>query len=61
MWAVRAVPLVLRDGDREILAGWIRSSTMKSGLVLRARIVVLAADGVAHAEIARRFSISRQT
>lgn len=27
----------------------------------RARIVLLAADGVAHAEIARRFSISRQT
>nr|WP_232840280.1 IS630 family transposase [Nocardia aurea] len=34
---------------------------MKAGLVLRARIIVLAADGVAHAEIARRFDISRQT
>jgi transposase len=30
-------------------------------LVTRARIVLLAADGVAHAETARRFSISRQT
>jgi len=28
--------------------------------VRRARTVLLAADGVAHAEIARRFSISRQ-
>lgn len=34
---------------------------MKSGLVLRARIITLTADGVAHAEIARRFDISRQT
>ncbi|WP_281066085.1 hypothetical protein [Nocardia albiluteola] len=37
--------LVLRDGDREILQGWIRSRSMKSGLVLRAQIVMLAADG----------------
>ncbi|MCX2734465.1 IS630 family transposase [Saccharopolyspora sp. NFXS83] len=58
---MRAAPLVLRDGDREVLQGWIRSRSMKSGLVLRARIVVLAADGVAHSEIARRFAISRQT
>ncbi|WP_405179462.1 IS630 family transposase [Nocardia sp. NBC_01377] len=58
---MRAAPLVLRDGDREILQAWIRSTTMKSGLVLRARIITLAADGVAHAEIARRFDISRQT
>lgn len=34
---------------------------MKSGLVLRARIIVPAADGVAHTEIARRYAISRQT
>lgn len=52
---------MLRDGDREVLQGWIRSTTVKAGLVQRARIVTLAADGVAHVEIARRFSISRQT
>ena len=38
-----------------------RSSSTRAGLVLRARIVLLIADGVAHVEIARRFSISRQT
>lgn len=37
------------------------SSVTRAGLVQRARIVLLAADGVAHAAIARRFSISRQT
>lgn len=58
---MRAAPLTVSDSDRELLERWARSSTMKSGLVQRARIVLLAADGVAHAEIARRFSISRQT
>jgi len=29
--------------------------------MLRARIVLLAGDGVAHAEIARQLSVSRQT
>lgn len=58
---MRAAPLTVSDSDRETLEQWVRSSTTKAGLVLRARIVLLAADGVAHAEIARRFSISRQT
>jgi transposase len=58
---MRAAPLMLPDSDREILEKWVRSSTTKAGLVTRARIVLLAADGVAHAEIARRFSIARQT
>jgi transposase len=53
--------LVVPDSDRAELEKWIRSSTMRAGLALRARIVLLIADGVAHVEIARRFSISRQT
>jgi DNA-binding CsgD family transcriptional regulator len=32
----------------------VRSSTVKAGLALRARIVLLAADGVSNTEIARR-------
>ncbi|MGC5247065.1 IS630 family transposase [Gordonia sp. DT219] len=58
---MRAAPLIISDSDRAELERWVRSSTTKAGLVLRARIVLLAADGVAHTEIARRFSISRQT
>jgi transposase len=58
---MQAAPLTVPDGDRDQLEKWVRSSSTKAGLVLRARIVLLAADGVAHAEIARRFSISRQT
>ena len=40
---MRAAPLALRDGDRERLESWLRSSTIQAGLAQRARIVLLAA------------------
>jgi hypothetical protein len=43
--AVRVPPLGLRDGDRERLTGWARSSTAQAGLAQRARIVLLARRG----------------
>lgn len=58
---VRAAPLGLREGDREKLRVWSRASTVAAGLAQRARIVLLAADGVSHAEIARRVGVNRQT
>jgi transposase len=58
---MRAAPLIVADSDRVQLEKWVRSSATRAGLVLRARIVLSVADGVAHVEIARRFSISRQT
>jgi DDE superfamily endonuclease/winged helix-turn helix protein len=59
--ALAAPPLGLRNGDRERLSGWVRSSTVRAGLALRARIVLLAADGVSNTEIARRVGVSRPT
>jgi len=56
-----APPLVLRDGDRERLIGWTRSTSIRAGLAQRARIVLLAAQGVPNAEIARRVGVSRPT
>jgi transposase len=53
--------LVLRDGDREKLESWLRSRSVKAGLVKRARIVLLAADGVTNQEIAARVGASRTT
>lgn len=47
-----APALVLRDGDEAVLAGWVRSSSVRAGLAQRARIVLLAADGVANVQIA---------
>ena len=49
---VRAQLLVLRLGDRELLESWTRSSSIRAGLAQRARIVLLAADGVSNTEIA---------
>jgi len=56
-----AAPLVLRLGDAERLNSLRRSSTVEAGLAMRARIVLLAAEGVSNAEIARRVGVSRPT
>jgi transposase len=58
---MRAAPLALRDGDRERLEGWLRSSTIQAGLAQRARIVLLAADGLTNVEIATQVGVSRPT
>lgn len=56
-----APALVLRDGDREKLEGWLRSRSVRAGLVKRARIVLLAAEGESNQEIADRVGASRTT
>jgi transposase len=54
-------PLLLRDGDRPELELMTRSAAVRDGLAARARIVLLAADGLSNAEIARRTGASRPT
>ena len=39
--------------DREVLASWVRSPSVRAGLAQRARIVLLAADGIGTNEIGR--------
>jgi transposase len=56
-----AAALELRDGDRGRLEALTRASSVRSGLATRARIVLLAADGVANTDIADRIGISRPT
>jgi len=58
---MRIAPLALRDGDRETLMSLTRSSTVMAGAAQRARIVLLAADGVSNTEIAERTGVSRPT
>lgn len=58
---MRAAVLGLRDGDRERLSAWTRASKVKAGLAQRARIVLLASEGVTHTEIAERLGVSRTT
>jgi transposase len=56
-----AAPLALRSGDQPRLDALTRSSSVRAGLAQRARIVLLAADGVPNVEIARLVGVSRPT
>jgi transposase len=47
--------------DRELLASWVRSTSIRAGLAQRARIVLLAADGVGTNEIVIRTGASKPT
>jgi len=56
-----AAAVVLRPGDDSALRSLVRSSSVQAGLAQRARIVLLAAEGLPNAEIARRVGVTRQT
>ncbi len=56
-----AAPLVLRAGDESTLTSMTRSSTVEAGLAQRARIVLLASQGVSNTAIAARLGVSRPT
>ena len=56
-----AAALMLRDGDRPRLEALIRSNTVAAGVAQRARIVLLAAEGLANYEIAERVGVTRPT
>jgi transposase len=47
--------------DRVVLESWSRSSSVRAGLARRARIVLLAADGVPVKEIVARVGVSKPT
>jgi DNA-directed RNA polymerase specialized sigma24 family protein len=56
-----ATSLTLRADDRVQLERWLGSSSLRTRLVQRAQIVLLAADGFATQEIADRVGVSRPT
>jgi len=56
-----AAALVLRDGDKPKLEQWVRSTSIPAGLASRARLVLLAAEGVANQDIAAQVGMSRPT
>ena len=47
--------------DREVLESWLRAPSMRAGLAQRARIVLLAADGVPVKDIVERVGVSKPT
>jgi transposase len=48
-------------GDREVLASWVRATSIRAGLAQRARIVLLAGEGLGTNEIVRRTGASKPT
>jgi transposase-like protein len=56
-----AQSLILRDGDLPLLTAMTRSLTLRAGPAQRARIVLLAADGLANTAIADKVGVSRPT
>jgi transposase len=56
-----AAALQLREGDREKLERLLRSTTAQAGAVQRARIVLLAADGVPNAHVAEQVGVEADT
>jgi transposase len=47
--------------DQEMLVSWTRSPSVRAGLAQRARIVLLAAEGLGTNEIVRRVGVSKPT
>jgi transposase len=56
-----ALNITVEPADRAVLEGWLRSSSIRAGLAQRARIVLLAGDGVGTNGIAERLGVSKQT
>jgi transposase len=55
------VPVELPAEDRVELVRWTRASSLRAGLAQRARIVLLAGDGVGTNEIVTRVGVSKPT
>jgi transposase len=55
------VAVDLPGRDREVLQSWLRAPSVRAGLAQRARIVLLAADGVPVKDIVERVGVSKPT
>ena len=55
------VSVQVPPSDRKELESWLRAPSIRAGLAQRARIVLLAADGLGTAEIVRRVGVSKPT
>src|SRR2546423_15698377 len=56
-----AAPLAISDGQREVLETLVRSRSAAHRRVQRARVLLLAGDGVSNSEISEVVGVSRPT
>jgi hypothetical protein len=54
-------PVILSDQEHEQLTSIVRSRSLPHGLVTRAQIVLMAAEGVISNEIAKKVGLSRES
>jgi hypothetical protein len=55
-----SVVIDITPEQRQVLTGWQRSTTIRSGLAKRGRIILLLADGASISHIARAVDIRRR-
>ena len=60
MWT-KASPLPITPEQRETLERWVRAESTPQGVARRARIVLMAADGVSNNRIASVLKVTRTT
>lgn len=60
MWT-KASPLPITPDQRDTLERWVRASSTPQGVVKRARIVLMAAEGVSNNRIASVLEVTRTT
>ena len=58
---LKSFKVLLSDEQGKTLRAWVRATSTPQAVVLRARIIFLAAEGEASRAIANRLSVSRQT
>lgn len=56
-----ATPIILMDDERKSLEKWLRSSTTEQRLVLRSKIILMAADELSTKEISKRLEVRPAT
>src|SRR4029453_228903 len=56
-----AQPLAIAPEDLHTLRQWSRSSSVRAGLAARAKILLLAAEGLSNTQIAQQLGCSRPT
>ena len=62
LWSMRtASPIVLSQEERAVLSTWSRGRSLPLRLIERARIVVMAVQGIPSQDIAQALSVSRPT
>jgi len=51
----------LTEGDRRVLRGWLRSTSMPAGMATRARLLLDLDDGIGPTEVGERHQVTRQS